>query len=75
MKTITITVEDNKSEQLIRHLKSLEEVDYIEVYNDEESAPEEVKIWEERWEEYTKNPGLARSGDDVKKRIKDEFGL
>lgn len=75
MKTITITVEDKKSDALIKHLESLDEVDYIEVYNDDEVTPVEIKVWEQRWENYTKNPSTARTAEQVKKRIKDEFGI
>jgi len=48
MKTITITVDDDKSDALIKHLQSLNEVDYIEVHNHDEDTPEEICILEER---------------------------
>ena len=75
MKTITITVDDDKSDALIKHLQSLNEVDYIEVHNHDEDTPEEICILEERWENYKKNPSSAQSSENVTKRIKDEFGL
>lgn len=74
MKTITLTVDDSKSEALLTHLRSLKDIDYIEVHNDDATA-EEISMVEERWAEYVNNPSSAKSGEEVKKRIKDELGL
>jgi hypothetical protein len=77
MKTITIRVENDRDAELLKKvLQATRFEDKIEAIEEEEESNDvEIKMLEERWESYVRNPSSAITVDDFKKELKDKCGL
>lgn len=77
MKTITIRVKNDRDAELLKKiLQSTHFEDKIEAIEEEEELDnEEIKMLEERWENYVRNPASAISVDDLKEELKNKYGL
>ena len=75
MSTITITVNDDEKTILLSEiLKTMSFVESVNIDDDSELTSEEIQMVEERLEHYRKNPGTAKSWDEVYKELKIKYG-
>lgn len=77
MKAITVKLKNEKNlSMLIDLLRSVNFVESVEVYeDDDELSEEEIAMVEERWEEYKRNPKSAVPWETVKDKIRKKHGL
>lgn len=79
MNTITITVSDEQYlEPLAEMLNSLDFVASVNVYEEEETdefTSDEIKMFEDRVEEYRKNPQTGKSWEQVREGIRAKYGF
>ena len=74
MTTLTVKIEDKKQAgMLYQMLRSINFV--IEVEMDESPGKDEMKILEERWEDYKINPESGKPLDTVVKEISKRYGF
>jgi hypothetical protein len=77
MKTITIHLESDRDAELLK--KILETTRFeskVETVEDEDDfTEEEVSIFNERVEEYKKNPSVGKSAEEVNQLLKRKYGL
>jgi hypothetical protein len=77
MKTITILLESDRDAELLKKiLQSTKFENHVETVEEEdELTDEEVSMFNERLEEYKKNPSLGKSGEAVNELLKKKYGL
>lgn len=77
MKRITIHVKNDRDAELLKSV--IEKTDFedtVEAFEeDDEITEEELRILEERWEHYKKNPSSGTSLQDFKKEMKKKYGV
>ena len=77
MKTITVRLENDRDAELLKNiLRTTKFEDAIETSEEEDNiTDEEVKMFNERVEEYRRNPSSATSLEDFKKEMKEKYGV
>ncbi len=77
MKTITIRVENDRDVELLKSiLHSTKFEDKIESYEEgDDLSDEQVKVFNERVEEYRRNPSKGKSLEEVNELLKNKYGV
>jgi hypothetical protein len=77
MKTITVRVQNDKDAELLKNILSTTKFeDKVEAIEDDDNfTDEEFQIYEERIEEYLRNPSSATSLEELKKELKEKYDL
>lgn len=77
MKTITIRVENDRDAVLLQNiLHSTKFEDVIESFEEgDDLTDDEVKVFNERVEEYKRNPSTGKSLQEVNEFLKKKYGV
>jgi hypothetical protein len=75
MKTITIKIESDRDAELLKKiLKDTPFEDKVEL-EEEGMEDEEFRMYEDRMEEYKRNPASGIALDELQKELKEKYGL
>jgi hypothetical protein len=77
MKTITIQLQNDKDAELLMDILRITKFESdIEAFEEPDTiSNDELKVFNERVEEYRKNPSKGKNLQEVKEMLKDKYGV